>query len=51
MEWADTHAMRLLVVEDDPGMAALLERALGRVGYTVEAVGDGDTALAYALRD
>ena len=51
MESADTRAMRLLVVEDDPGMAALLERALGRVGYAVDAVGDGDTALAHALRD
>ena len=51
MEPADSHAMRLLVVEDDPGMAALLERALGRVGYAVDTVGDGDTALARALRD
>jgi len=34
--------MRLLVVEDDPGMAALLVRSLQREGYAVDAVGNGE---------
>jgi two-component system OmpR family response regulator len=37
--------MRLLVVEDDPGMAALLVRSLRREGYAVDAVGNGEDAL------
>ncbi|WP_303629951.1 hypothetical protein [Actinomadura madurae] len=35
--------MRLLVVEDDPGMAALLVRGLRREGYAVDAVAAGRT--------
>jgi two-component system, OmpR family, response regulator len=38
-------AMRLLVVEDDPGMAAVLIRSLQREGYAVDAVGTGQDAL------
>jgi two-component system, OmpR family, response regulator len=38
-------AMRLLVVEDDPGMASLLVRSLQREGYAVDAVGNGQDAL------
>jgi two-component system OmpR family response regulator len=37
--------MRLLVVEDDPGMASLLVRSLKREGYAVEAVGTGEDAM------
>jgi two-component system, OmpR family, response regulator len=37
--------MRLLVVEDDPGMAALLVRSLRREGYAVDAVDSGEDAL------
>jgi two-component system OmpR family response regulator len=37
--------MRLLVVEDDPGMAALLVRSLQREGYAVDAVDSGEDAL------
>ena len=37
--------MRLLVVEDDPGMQALLVRSLQREGYAVDAVGTGEDAL------
>ena len=37
--------MRLLVVEDDPGMAAVLVRSLQREGYAVDAVGTGEDAL------
>ncbi len=37
--------MRLLVVEDNPGMASLLLRSLKREGYAVDAVTTGDDAL------
>lgn len=37
--------MRLLVVEDDERMAALLRRALEEDGYAVDVVGDGADAL------
>lgn len=37
--------MRLLVVEDDPGMAALLVRGLQREGYAVDAAANGTDAL------
>jgi DNA-binding response OmpR family regulator len=38
--------VRLLVAEDDPGLRSVLERALRRNGYAVDAVADGDRALA-----
>ena len=37
--------MRLLVVEDDPGMTALLVRSLQREGYAVDSVANGENAL------
>ena len=37
--------MRLLVVEDDPGMTALLVRSLQREGYAVDSVANGEDAL------
>ncbi len=37
--------MRLLVVEDDPEMAALLVRSLQHEGYAVDTVGTGEDAL------
>ena len=37
--------MRLLVVEDNPGMASLLVRSLRREGYAVDAVNNGENAL------
>ena len=39
---------RILVVEDDPPLAATLERVLVTEGYDVEAAGDGHTALRRA---
>src|SRR5579864_7247600 len=36
---------RILVVEDDPPLAATLERVLTTEGYDVEAAGDGNEAL------
>jgi two-component system OmpR family response regulator len=43
--------MRLLVVEDDPRMAALLMRSLQREGYAVDAVGTGEDALWSVLEN
>jgi two-component system OmpR family response regulator len=37
--------MRLLLVEDDPAMAAMLTRSLRRRGYAVDAVGTGTDAV------
>jgi len=36
----------ILVVEDDPSVAGVLRRVLGRLGATVECVGTGVEALA-----
>ncbi len=36
--------MRALIVEDEPRIAADLERALKAAGFLVETVGDGETA-------
>jgi two-component system, OmpR family, response regulator len=40
---------RLLVVEDDARLAALLQRGLGRQGYDIDVVGATDTARAAVL--
>ncbi|HEV7888873.1 MAG TPA: response regulator transcription factor [Acidimicrobiales bacterium] len=42
--------MRVLVVEDETKMAALVKRGLEREGYAVDVAGDGDTAL-WAARE
>lgn len=39
--------MRLLVAEDDDALRNVLERGLEEAGYVVDAVSDGDEALAY----
>ncbi|MDX5895468.1 response regulator transcription factor [Rubrobacter radiotolerans] len=43
--------MRILVVEDEPRLAALVCRVLGEEGYTAEAAPDGRSALARALSE
>ncbi len=40
---------RVLVVDDDPDMAALLERLLKKEGMAVDTAFDGDTALVNAM--
>ena len=40
MTHTDTQPL-LLIVDDDPGIRALLSRYLGQQGYRVAAVGDG----------
>jgi two-component system, OmpR family, response regulator len=41
--------MRLLLVEDDPGMTSLLLRGLRGEGYAIDAVTDGEDAMWRAL--
>ncbi|MQA78786.1 MAG: response regulator [Streptosporangiales bacterium] len=43
--------MRVLVVEDDVGMASLLVRGLRREGYAVDTAADGDSALWSVLEN
>src|SRR5213594_1758141 len=40
--------MRILVVEDEPKMRALLHRALSEEGYAVDTAADGQAALTLA---
>ncbi len=42
--------MRILVVDDDPKIAAALQRLLSYEGYTVSVAADGAVALSEALR-
>lgn len=41
--------MRVLVVEDDPAIAAFVVRGLQEAGYTVDHAADGDTGMHLAL--
>ena len=47
--WA--HTPRILVVDDDPDIATLLERNLAQVGYKVATVGTGRAALDHVRRE
>ena len=42
---------RILVVEDEPGIALALEDDLTLEGYQVEVVGDGSTAVTRAREE
>ena len=39
---------RVLIVEDEPGLASFIEKGLGSRGYATKVVGDGESALAIA---
>ncbi|MBC7581872.1 response regulator transcription factor [Aeromicrobium sp.] len=41
--------MRILVVEDDPKIAAAVKKGLELKGFAVDAVHDGNTGLSYAV--
>ena len=43
-------SLRVLLVDDEPGMLETLDDILTSAGYTVTAVNNGDTALEYLLR-
>jgi PAS domain S-box-containing protein/putative nucleotidyltransferase with HDIG domain len=38
--------IRILYIEDDPGLARLVQKRLGKVGYTVDIASDGEEGLA-----
>ena len=40
--------MRVLIVEDEPGVAAFLQQGLKEAGYAVDVAHDGEMGLAYA---
>lgn len=42
--------IRILYIDDDPGLARLAERTLGRAGFTVEIATDGRSGLARIAR-
>ncbi|MBE3577962.1 MAG: response regulator transcription factor [Limnochordales bacterium] len=42
---------RILVVDDDPRLGALLRRSLGLAGHQVQVAGDGEAGLKAALAD
>ncbi len=41
--------MRLLIVEDEPSIAKFVRQGLTEAGYAVDLVGDGRSALTYAI--
>src|SRR5688500_17958223 len=41
--------LRILVVEDEPGVAAFVKQGLTEAGYVVAVARDGEEGLAYAL--
>ncbi len=43
--------MRVLVVEDDPAIAAFVVRGLSEAGYTVDHAADGDSGLDLAVSE
>ena len=44
----DTGPIRVLYIDDDPGIARLVQRSLERAGYIVRVAHDGDTGVALA---
>jgi two-component system, OmpR family, response regulator len=44
----DHPAVRVLIVEDEPKMAALLRRGLSEEGHVADVVGDGESGIAMA---
>src|SRR5919199_2856183 len=43
------HTMRVLVVEDEPGIAQFVRQGLSEAGYAVDVARDGREGLDYAL--
>ena len=43
--------MRLLLIEDDPGVAAYIEKGLNESGHTVDPASDGKSGLALATSE
>ena len=43
---AQSESIRILYIEDDPGLARLVQKRLGKVGYTIDIASDGEEGLA-----
>ena len=43
---AQSARIRILYIEDDPGLARLVQKRLGKVGYMVDIASDGEEGLA-----
>ena len=43
---APSNPIRILYIEDDPGLARLLQKRLGKAGYTVDIAADGAEGIA-----
>jgi DNA-binding response OmpR family regulator len=43
---ARAEPIRILYIEDDPGLARLVQKRLGRAGYTVDLASDGEEGIA-----
>ncbi|MCJ7545755.1 MAG: PAS domain S-box protein, partial [Deltaproteobacteria bacterium] len=43
---ATSHRIRILYIEDDPGLARLMQKRLGKAGYTVDIASDGAEGIA-----
>jgi PAS domain S-box-containing protein len=43
---AQSEPIRILYIEDDPGLARLVQKRLGKKGYTVDIASDGEEGLA-----
>jgi len=43
---APPNSIRILYIEDDPGLARLVQKRLGRAGYTVDIASDGAEGIA-----
>jgi DNA-binding NtrC family response regulator len=43
---AHAHPIRILYIEDDSGLARLMQKRLGKVGYRVDIAGDGAEGIA-----
>jgi PAS domain S-box-containing protein/putative nucleotidyltransferase with HDIG domain len=42
---AQSESIRILYIEDDPGLARLVQKRLGKVGYTVDIASDGEEGI------
>lgn len=49
--WREKNDVRLLVIEDDPTVAAYIRKGLDELGYTVDVTGDGKQGLFLATTE
>ena len=51
VSYQQDHAMRILLVEDEPRVAAFLQQGLAEEGYEVDWVSEGRTAMQRAVQN